>query len=188
MTTPSETRGEETRHGTLRGNVRDSLPAPFAIGQAATAFASDDAALLANALKNMGAADRDVDEGQFATDLRALLDSLRAVQPQVRVEQLEGGSAVAAQINVDDQQVTDVLLKLVQAADRNGVKLPREVRRFRRFWETVSRVNCGNKVSQDWESGELTIYRELERDAYAALGGCSLRSRIESSKSGRGWK
>ena len=33
---------------------------------------------------------------------------------------------MAAQIAVDDAEITEVLLKLVQLTERNGIKLPRE--------------------------------------------------------------
>ena len=65
-----------------------------------------------------------VDIDQFATDLEALIKSLDDVNPQIALQEAEGG--VAAQIAVDDSEITEVLLKLVQLTERNGIKLPRE--------------------------------------------------------------
>ena len=72
----------------------------------------------------MGAAD-DVDVAQFGRDLEALFASLNDVQPDIVLAETAPGVATAA-VSVDDDQITDVLLKLVQLADRNGIKLPRE--------------------------------------------------------------
>jgi len=71
----------------------------------------------------MGAADS-VDIDQFATDLEALIKSLDDVNPQIALQEAQG--QVAAQIAVDDAEITEVLLKLVQLTERNGIKLPRE--------------------------------------------------------------
>jgi len=87
------------------------------------AIAAEDYRGLAQALVTMGAADS-VDLDQFAVDLEALIKSLNDVTPQIALAQAEGG--VAASIAVDDTEITEVLLKLVQLTERNGIKLPRE--------------------------------------------------------------
>lgn len=87
------------------------------------AIAAEDYRGLAQALVTMGAADS-VDLDQFAVDLEALIKSLDDVTPQIALAQAEGG--VAASIAVDDTEITEVLLKLVQLTERNGIKLPRE--------------------------------------------------------------
>lgn len=90
---------------------------------AGVAIAAEDYCGLAQALVTMGAADS-VDLDQFAVDLEALIKSLDDVTPQIALAQAEGG--VAASIAVDDTEITEVLLKLVQLTERNGIKLPRE--------------------------------------------------------------
>ena len=57
-------------------------------------------------------------------DLEALFKSLNEVQPDVLLAETETG--VAASVSVDDEQVTDLLLKVVSVTENNGVKLPRE--------------------------------------------------------------
>ena len=94
-----------------------------ALQDCGTAVATEDFALLARALVSMGAADQ-VDEAAFASDLEALFKSLNEVQPDVLLAETETG--VAATVSVDDEQVTDLLLKVVSVTENNGVKLPRE--------------------------------------------------------------
>merc|ERR1712025_754745 len=77
---------------------------------AGASVAAEDYKGLDQALVTMGAADS-VDIEQFATDLEALIKSLDDVNPQIAV---------------DDAEITEVLLKLVQLTERNGIKLPRE--------------------------------------------------------------
>ena len=89
-----------------------------------TAFAAQDYRGLAEALVAMGAAES-VDVDAFAADLKGLVASLEAVDPSVVATEGEDG-LLTAQIAVDDAQITDVLLTLVETAERNGVKLPRE--------------------------------------------------------------
>ena len=95
-----------------------------AIQDGGAALAAEDFEGLARALVTMGAAD-DVDVAQFGRDLEALFASLNDVQPDIVLAETAPGVATAA-VSVDDDQITDVLLKLVQLADRNGIKLPRE--------------------------------------------------------------
>jgi aarF domain-containing kinase len=95
-----------------------------AVQDTGTAFAAQDYRGLAEALVAMGAAES-VDVDAFAADLEGLVASLEAVDPSVVATEGEDG-LLTAQIAVDDAQITDVLLKLVETAERNGVKLPRE--------------------------------------------------------------
>mmetsp|Transcript_27850 Transcript_27850/g.83470 ORF Transcript_27850/g.83470 Transcript_27850/m.83470 type:complete len:537 (+) Transcript_27850:3-1613(+) len=94
-----------------------------ALRDAGTAVAAEDYEMLAAALVQMGAAD-DVDRSAFAKDLEALIGSLEAVTPAVTLQ--DTGEGVAAAVAVDDAEITDVLLKLVELTERNGIKLPRE--------------------------------------------------------------
>jgi aarF domain-containing kinase len=94
-----------------------------ALRDAGASVAAEDYRGLAQALVTMGAADS-VDIDQFATDLEALIKSLDDVNPQIALQEAQG--QVAAQIAVDDSEITEVLLKLVQLTERNGIKLPRE--------------------------------------------------------------
>jgi aarF domain-containing kinase len=90
---------------------------------AIVAFESEDYRGFAQALVTMGASDS-VDLDQFSADLEALIKSIDEVNPQIALA--SDGDAVAAQIAVDDREITEVLLKVVQLTDRNGIKLPRE--------------------------------------------------------------
>lgn len=90
---------------------------------AIVAFESEDYRGFAQALVTMGASDS-VDLDQFSADLEALIKSIDEVNPQIALA--TDGDAVAAQIAVDDREITEVLLKVVQLTDRNGIKLPRE--------------------------------------------------------------
>ena len=94
-----------------------------AIAKAGSSIGDRDYEGLAAALVEMGAAE-DVDLKAFGRDLEAVVASLDAVAPQINLE--DTGSGVAATLAVDDAEITEVLLKLVELSERNGVKLPRE--------------------------------------------------------------
>lgn len=58
-------------------------------------------------------------------DLEALFERLKKIDPQVVVMADDQGSA-AASIAVDEEEITRLLLEIVEVASSNGLKLPRE--------------------------------------------------------------
>jgi aarF domain-containing kinase len=80
---------------------------------------------MARALVAMGATKGRVDEEAFARDIADVVTELQKVDPELTLSVDNMGSVVGT-VQIDDQAVTDVLLRIVSVADRNGVKLPRE--------------------------------------------------------------
>lgn len=75
---------------------------------------------MAQALCNMGATDEEVNVDKFATDIEALLLKMTDVQPDVILTQ------EAATIDFDENEITRLVLDMVDVAENNGLKLPRE--------------------------------------------------------------
>jgi len=96
-----------------------------AMTNAAAGVATADYDILAAALVQMGAAEaQGVDMQRFSADLREVFEALDSVDPRVLVQQSQ--DAISATLAVDEQGVSDTLLKIVAVTDRNGLKLPRE--------------------------------------------------------------
>ena len=93
-----------------------------ALRDAGASIASEDYKGLAQALCDMGAADS-VDIDQFATDLGSLDQIFGRRQPADRPA---GGGGRRGCTNRRRRFECEVLLKLVQLTERNGIKLPRE--------------------------------------------------------------
>ena len=91
-----------------------------------TALATRDYTGMARALANMGATETDVNIQNFANDIEAVLDDIFKLDVNVNVETDRSGTAAAVGIGFDDNQVTKVLLNIVEVTERNGLKLPRE--------------------------------------------------------------
>ena len=96
-----------------------------AVNELSGALAAGDYEGMAEALCNMGAADVDVDKKQFGRDIARVLDRMNNVQPDVTVKQFSDGS-LEGSLNVDESEITDLLLELVEVTENNGLKLPRE--------------------------------------------------------------
>merc|ERR1712183_461559 len=75
---------------------------------------------MAQALCNMGATDEEVNVDKFATDLEALLLKMTNVQPDIIL------SPDSATVDFDENEITQLLLDMVDIAENNGLKLPRE--------------------------------------------------------------
>lgn len=90
------------------------------------AFLVSDATGIARSLIAMGATDEDVDEVRFTADVSKVLAKLSNLEPEVVLRRNRAGGGVKAQIELDEVQVTELLLDIVRAADQNGLKLPRE--------------------------------------------------------------
>jgi aarF domain-containing kinase len=99
-----------------------------AVMELSTALADNDSIGMARALCNMGATERDVNISQFAQDIDTVLGRIYNVVPtDVTIltdgQQIFGASAT---LNINDNDITDLLLELVQMTEQNGLKLPRE--------------------------------------------------------------
>lgn len=95
------------------------------VTELSTALAVNDSEGMARALCNMGAADEAVDIKQFGRDIDRVLNRMNNVQTDLTVTQMADGS-VAGRIDVDESEITDLLLELVEVTENNGLKLPRE--------------------------------------------------------------
>eukprot|EP00933_Yihiella_yeosuensis_P042257 TRINITY_DN36801_c0_g1_i1.p1 TRINITY_DN36801_c0_g1~~TRINITY_DN36801_c0_g1_i1.p1 ORF type:complete len:563 (+),score=100.14 TRINITY_DN36801_c0_g1_i1:112-1800(+) len=89
------------------------------------AFIANDPRGMARNLIAMGATDKAVDEARLAEDISEVLQGINSLDSEVRLRN-GGDGSVSAQVEVDNEQVTELLLKVVRAADNNGLKLPRE--------------------------------------------------------------
>jgi len=82
--------------------------------------------VMAQGLIRMGATAAAVDVGKLAGDLQALFERLRTLDPQVVVVADVESQTAAASLQVDEEQVTRLLLEIVDVASSNGLKLPRQ--------------------------------------------------------------
>ncbi|CAK9074367.1 unnamed protein product [Durusdinium trenchii] len=89
------------------------------------AFARNDATGMARNLIAMGATEATVDEVSLAQDVASVLGRIAGLEPEV-VLRGKGDGRVVAEVALDNDQVTELLLEVVRVADSNGLKLPRE--------------------------------------------------------------
>eukprot|EP00434_Breviolum_minutum_P011878 symbB.v1.2.010479.t2/scaffold679.1/size173156/15 len=79
---------------------------------------------MARNLIAMGATEATVDEASLAQDVASVLGRIAGLEPEVV---LRGkGDQVVAEVALDNDQVTELLLEVVRVAESNGLKLPRE--------------------------------------------------------------
>eukprot|EP00633_Aureoumbra_lagunensis_P001830 CAMPEP_0197291122 /NCGR_PEP_ID=MMETSP0890-20130614/11678_1 /TAXON_ID=44058 ORGANISM="Aureoumbra lagunensis, Strain CCMP1510" /NCGR_SAMPLE_ID=MMETSP0890 /ASSEMBLY_ACC=CAM_ASM_000533 /LENGTH=550 /DNA_ID=CAMNT_0042763711 /DNA_START=74 /DNA_END=1726 /DNA_ORIENTATION=+ len=98
-----------------------------AVANAAQAAVVRDYLGLAAALRDIGAADLEVNLDSFAADLQEVFKAFDKINVNIVVETSSSDpEAVAARLALDDTQVADVLISLVNASEKNGIKLPRE--------------------------------------------------------------
>lgn len=90
------------------------------------AFVKDDFTGIADALVRIGATDADVDNEKFGNELREVIERITNMQANVVVSATPDGNMVAAQLNVDERETTELVLQIVAVAENNGLKLPRE--------------------------------------------------------------
>lgn len=96
-----------------------------AVNDLSVALAVGDYEAMAEALCNMGAADEDVDTQKFGEDIKKVITNLSQVQPDVTVAGMSDGT-VQGRLDFDENEVTQVLLDIVDVTENNGLKLPRE--------------------------------------------------------------
>jgi aarF domain-containing kinase len=96
-----------------------------AVNELSAALALGDFKGMAKALCNMGATDEQVDLDRFAADIERVLKNISSVQTDVTITSgLDG--RVSGTVDVDENEVTNLLLDIVEVTDKNGLKLPRE--------------------------------------------------------------
>jgi len=81
---------------------------------------------MAQALTNMGATDEFVDIDKFADDIKRVLANLSQVQPESITVAATSDGQISGSLNFDEQEITQVLLDIVDVTEDNGLKLPRE--------------------------------------------------------------
>lgn len=96
-----------------------------AVNDLSVALAVGDYEAMAEALCDMGAADEDVDTQKFGEDIKKVIMNLSQVQPDVTVSGMSDGT-MQGRIDFDENEVTQVLLDIVDVTENNGLKLPRE--------------------------------------------------------------
>ena len=96
-----------------------------AVNELSGALALGDYRSMAQALCNMGATDEEVNIEQFAKDIERVMVNLGTVQPDVTIMASADGT-LQGQLDFDENEVTKILLDLVNVAENNGLRLPRE--------------------------------------------------------------
>jgi len=96
-----------------------------AVNELSGALAIGDSKEMARALCNMGAADEEVDIDRFANDIDKVMTNLGSMQTDVTITATADGN-VAGALDVDENEVTQILLDIVDVTENNGLKLPRE--------------------------------------------------------------
>jgi aarF domain-containing kinase len=81
---------------------------------------------MALALLNMGATDSNVNVAKFGRDIEQVMMDMSRVQPDIAAVGISGDGTVQAAISFDNDEVTNMLLRIVAVTEDNGLKLPRE--------------------------------------------------------------
>jgi len=97
-----------------------------AVNELSGALALGDYRGMAVALCNMGATDEEVNIDQFSSDIEKLMVNLGSMQPDVTVTANLDSGDVSSSLDFDETEVTQVVLDMVDVAENNGLKLPRE--------------------------------------------------------------
>eukprot|EP00600_Ochromonadales_sp_CCMP1393_P008713 CAMPEP_0174971194 /NCGR_PEP_ID=MMETSP0004_2-20121128/9846_1 /TAXON_ID=420556 /ORGANISM="Ochromonas sp., Strain CCMP1393" /LENGTH=512 /DNA_ID=CAMNT_0016221095 /DNA_START=192 /DNA_END=1730 /DNA_ORIENTATION=+ len=106
------------------GKISDNFRS--AIGDLFDNLVTDNFEGVAKALVQMGATNSNVDIDKFARELQEVVDKITSMQPEITIETDEFGNAVDARLNVDERETTQLVLEVVNVAENNGLKLPRE--------------------------------------------------------------
>lgn len=95
------------------------------VTELSAALAANDSEGMARALCNMGATDEKVNIQKFGQDIDRVIQRLNGVESQVSVSAMADGT-VTGRIDVDETEITNLLLEIVEVTENNGLKLPRE--------------------------------------------------------------
>ena len=97
-----------------------------AVSELSETMAVGDYEGMATALCNMGATDEDVDVQKFGRDIEQVMRSMSNVSPDIAAVGIGNDGSVQAAISFDEDEVTNMLLKIVAVTEDNGLRLPRE--------------------------------------------------------------
>jgi len=98
----------------------------MALQSLAEAFQDNNFDLMARSLVTVGMTDRDVNIPVFAKDLEQLFTEIEGLDPTLMVVEGQGGQAVSGSIQLDDNKMNQLLVKVVQVGEQNGLRFPRE--------------------------------------------------------------
>lgn len=90
------------------------------------AFVESDYSQVASALVRMGATSGTVDEVKFGRELEEVIQKITMLTPDVVLSSSPDGASISARLTVDEKETTQLVLEIVQVAENNGLKLPRE--------------------------------------------------------------
>jgi len=96
------------------------------IGDLFDSFVKDDFKGVAKALVKMGATDVKIDTDKFGNDLAEVVNRIMSLEPQIAITTDEVGQTIDARLEVDERETTQLVLEIVNVAEKNGLKLPRE--------------------------------------------------------------
>jgi predicted unusual protein kinase regulating ubiquinone biosynthesis (AarF/ABC1/UbiB family) len=75
----------------------------------------------------MGATKGNIDQTKFASELQEVIQRILSLQPSMIIEtDLRGQTITDARLSIDERETTRIVLQIVEVAERNGLKLPRE--------------------------------------------------------------
>jgi len=97
-----------------------------AVNELSTSMTLGDYEGMATALCNMGATDTDIDVKKFGRDIEQVMNDMAKVSPDEIAVGMGNDGTVSASISFDEDEVTGMLLKIVDVTEDNGLKLPRE--------------------------------------------------------------
>ena len=97
-----------------------------AMNELSTSMAISDYEGMALALLNMGATDETVDVQKFGRDIEQVMNDMSKVSPDTITAGMGSDGSVSAVMSFDEEEVTNMLLKMVAVTEDNGLKLPRE--------------------------------------------------------------
>jgi aarF domain-containing kinase len=90
------------------------------------AFVNADYEGVADALVRMGATSGTVDKAKFGRELEAVIRKISTIQPEVTIQATGDGDRLSARLTVDERETTEMVLEIVDVAEKNGLQLPRE--------------------------------------------------------------
>jgi aarF domain-containing kinase len=97
-----------------------------AVSELSTSMAVGDYEGMARALLNMGATDDMVDVQKFGRDIEQVMRDMAKIQPDIASIGVNGDGTVQATISFEEDEITNMLLRIVDVTEDNGLKLPRE--------------------------------------------------------------
>jgi aarF domain-containing kinase len=98
-----------------------------AVSDLVQAFVNADYEGVADALVRMGATTSSVDKVKFGRELEAVIVKITTMQPEVSIQSsTDGSGGLSARLTMDERETTQVVLEIVDVAEKNGLQLPRE--------------------------------------------------------------